>query len=313
MACHLVLAPEIRLRASRSQVREVATARPWKFGWFGPSTRFSRLVLFPAIVEPSLFLVTGASSGIGRMTAIALASAGAEVLAVGRRASALAETAAQGQGRIVTVEADVTVGLARAEIRRAVAGRSLSGLFHGAGIFPRGRLETMDLEGWRKAMATNVDARLHLVMDLRESLAGGRVLFPGSDASVNPRAGGAAYSVSKVASEMLWRCLCLELGDRIGFAIAKPGLVETQMLTDSIGASEEDFPARGVYVGMVERGETIAPEKIGAFFRWLLLEVPDGEFAGSRWDVRDAHHHEHWLRGELYSGKKSSSTPPSRS
>lgn len=257
-----------------------------------------------------LFLVTGASSGIGRMTALALAAAGAEVIAVGRRASALAETASQGRGRIVAVEADVTVGLARAEIRRAVGGRSLTGLVHSAGIFPRGRLETLDLEQWRMAMATNVDARLHLVMDLRESLVGGRVLFVGSDASVHPRAGGAAYSVSKVASEMLWRCLCLELGDRIGFAIAKPGLVETPMLTGSLDASEEDFPSRDVYVGMVERGETITPEKIGAFFCWLLLKVSDAEFAESRWDVRDANHHPHWLRGELYSKKQSSSAPP---
>ena len=253
-------------------------------------------------MNSDLFLVTGAGSGIGRATALALAAAGAEVLAIGRRPAELSETAARGHGRIVPVEADVTVGLARAEIRRAVGRRSLAGLVHGAGLFPRGRLETLDLEQWRMAMATNVDARLHLVMDLRESLVGGRVLFVGSDASVNPRAGGAAYSVSKVASEMLWRCLCLEFGDRIGFAIAKPGLVETRMLIDSLAASPEDFPARDVYAGMVERGETIAAETIGAFFCWLLREVSPAEFNGARWDVRDPEHHPRWLEGELYTG-----------
>lgn len=255
-----------------------------------------------SFMKDPLFLITGASRGIGRATAVALARAGSRVIAVGRDSEALSETTALGSGRIVGVEADITVGLARAEIRRAVARRPLAGLLHGAGIFPRGRLETLDLEQWRMAMATNLDARLHLVMDLRESLVGGRVLFPGSDASRQPRPGGAAYSVSKVASEMLWRCLCLELGDRIGFAIAKPGLVETRMLTDSLSASPEDFPAREVYVGMAERGETIAVETIGAFFAWLLLEVPDSEFHGSEWDVRDPEHHHRWLQGDLYAG-----------
>lgn len=247
---------------------------------------------------PALALVTGASAGIGRETASALAAAGFDVLAVARRAGPLAPPGAR--GKIDPVAADVTTAEGQARIRAAVGARSLDVLVHGAGIFPRGRITSLRPEDWHAALATNVHARLELVLGLREALAGGRVLFVGSDAAATPRAGGAAYSVSKAASEMLWRCLATELGGEIAFGMAKPGLVETGMLEESLRAPRDEFPAGDVYAAMRERGETIAASTVARFFRFLLLEMSREEFASRVWDIRAEEHHARWLAHPLY-------------
>jgi 2,3-dihydro-2,3-dihydroxybenzoate dehydrogenase len=246
---------------------------------------------------PALALVTGASAGIGRETASLLAGSGFDVLAIARRA----ELAPRGaKGAVEPVAADVTTAEGQARIRAAVGARSLDVLVHGAGVFPRGRITSLAPEDWRAAMATNVYARLELVLGLRESLAGGRVLSVGSDAAHTPRAGGAAYSVSKAASEMLWRCLATELGEEIAFGIAKPGLVETEMLEESLRAPRDAFPAGHVYAAMRERGETIAASTVARFFRFLLLETSREEFASRVWDIRADEHHPRWLTQPLY-------------
>ncbi|MBM4265640.1 MAG: SDR family oxidoreductase [Deltaproteobacteria bacterium] len=245
-------------------------------------------------------VVTGASSGIGRATALALARAGLEVLAVARREPELERLAAEAPERIRPLVADVTSADDRVRIREALRGEPLGALVHGAGVFPRGPLSGVSADDWRAAMATNVDARLHLVQELAPSLRGGRVLFVGSDAATTPRAGGAVYSISKAASLMLWRCLAVELGDEITFAMAKPGLVATDMLEGSLAAPRDAFPAGEVYEAMCARGETVAPETVARFFRWLLLETDAAELGADGWDIRDQHHHARWLEGPLY-------------
>lgn len=247
---------------------------------------------------PELAIVTGGSAGIGRATARALSRAGIDVLAVARRASIFPR--AEADGSIQSVSADVTTEDGLRRIRAAVAGRKVAALVHGAGVFPRGPIAQLSRDDWHGAMATNLHARLELVLALERQLAGGRVLFIGSDAARTPRPGGAAYSVSKAASEMLWRCLRAELGGEIAFGIAKPGLVETAMLEESLGAPRESFPAGEVYAAMRARGETISAETVARFFSFLLLEVDREELTRDIWDIRDASHHPRWLAGPLY-------------
>jgi len=97
----------------------------------------------------------------------------------------------------------------------------------------------------------------------------------------------------------LWKCLTTELGDEIAFGMAKPGLVETAMLDESLAADSRRFGAREVYAAMNDRGETIAADEVGTFFRWLLLDASPDSFSRV-WDIRDESHHEHWLSGPLY-------------
>lgn len=256
----------------------------------------------------SYSVVTGASAGIGRATVQALARAGERVIAVARREDPLRSLAEEfSPGCVTAVVADVTAPDAPDRIAASLGDAAVSTLVHGAGIFPRGPLTEMSRSVWEGAWQTNVSARLWLTAALRDALAGGRVLFVGSDAATTPRHGGGAYSVSKAGSAMLWKCLREELGDEIAFGIAKPGLVATAMLDGSLAADRSTFGAGAVYAAMNERGETISAETIGAFFRWLLLEVEREAFAADVWDVRDESHHARWLRGPLYRGPAPSS------
>lgn len=248
-------------------------------------------------------VVTGASAGIGRATALALARAGVPVVGVGRRGALLRRSEAD-ESRIEPVQADVTTSAGREKVVEAVAARPLAALVHGAGVFPRAPLSEMSHGAWESAMRTNVDARLWLTVALEERLVGGRVLFVGSDAATTPRHGGGAYSVSKAASFMLWKCLATEMGDRVSFGMAKPGLVETAMLDGSIAADPSRFGARDVYVGMSDRGETISAKKVAAFFVWLLTQTLPERFVADVWDIRDESHHAEWLSGPLYTGPR---------
>lgn len=248
----------------------------------------------------SLAIVTGASAGIGRATALALARHGVQVVAVARTSAQLASLAAEAPGLIEPITADVTVPADLARLVTAISGRRVDYLLHGAGIFPRGPLAALTAEDWQTAWSANVTSRLQLTLALREQLAGGRVLFIGSDAANAPRAGGAAYSVTQAASAMVWRCCTTELGDTIACALAKPGLVATAMLDASLAASAEQFPARAVYAAMQTRGETISADTVARFFCFLLLEASRTEFTAAPWDIRDAAHHTRWLQGALY-------------
>jgi hypothetical protein len=96
------------------------------------------------------------------------------------------------------------------------------------------------------------------------------------------------------------------MGDEIAFALAKPGLVATSMLDESLAAPRDQFPAGAVYEDMKRRGETIAPETVARFFRWLLLDVTREDFAREPWDIRERSHHHCWLSGPLYQGGASS-------
>lgn len=107
-----------------------------------------------------LAVVTGASAGIGRAVAIALAEAGLEVIAVARRARELEDVAAT--PRIHALPADVTGREGVARIGRAVGGRPLAVLVHGAGVFPRRRLPAQHLRWAPRAAGLRGGPGLHV-------------------------------------------------------------------------------------------------------------------------------------------------------
>jgi NAD(P)-dependent dehydrogenase (short-subunit alcohol dehydrogenase family) len=162
-------------------------------------------------------LVTGAGSGIGRATAIALSQAGYHVILAGRRADALAETARLG-GNLLAVATDVADAAAVRALfdRTAAEYGQLDLLFNNAGYnAPALPLEDLPLAELDAVLAVNVrGAMLCAAEAMRlmksQSPQGGRIVNTGSLSAHMPRPLTAAYSVSKHAITGLTKSILMD-------------------------------------------------------------------------------------------------------
>ncbi|MEV2255007.1 SDR family oxidoreductase [Streptomyces sp. NPDC050147] len=165
-------------------------------------------------------IITGASKGLGRALAAALAERGWGLVLDARTAGALDEAARDLAGRGARVEAvagDVTDAGHRADL--VAAARKLGGLdllvnnASALGAEPLVRLEELTLEGLRQALETNVVAALGLVQEalplLRASEAGA-VVDVSSDAAVEAYETWGGYGASKAALDHLSAVLAVE-------------------------------------------------------------------------------------------------------
>ncbi|MBU2964103.1 SDR family oxidoreductase [Amphritea sp. 2_MG-2023] len=238
-------------------------------------------------------IITGGGSGIGRACALSLAARGLNVIVVGRRLITLQDTAANYPENITTVQADICTEEGRQSIVDTVKGRSISVLIHAAGVFTIASLAQLTPTLWEQSLSTNLSARLFLTQNLLENLTNGRILFIGSRSAFTPRQGATAYCVSQAASLMLKNCLNLELAQaNISVGSLIPGPVDTQIMHQGIEADQAIYPD-----ALQQRTEQlIAPETVGEFSAWLLLERSSKQFSDSQWDIRDTKHHHYWLK-----------------
>ncbi len=162
-------------------------------------------------IEDSVIVVTGASSGIGRATAVELARRGAKVVLVARREAALAEVAREcaeqargGADRVLVAPADVSDAAAVERVaERTVAefGR-IDGWVNNAGVTMFGRLVDVPLDDVRRVLDVNVMGQVH---GARAALP--RMIAQGSGVLVNvssilgviAQPYGSAYTMSKFA------------------------------------------------------------------------------------------------------------------
>src|SRR6202795_5355235 len=190
-------------------------------------------------------LVTGASRGIGRATAAALARAGAHVLVhYGRSAqeaeSLVSEIQAKG-GRAQAISADLGTpsGAALlAEQVRSIVGDRLDVLVLNAGISKAARIADYTVEDFNKLFATNVRGQFFLVQQLLPVLGEGSSIVVISSATARTVVGKPglenpsviAYASTKGAIETLvkhWAAILGPGGIRVN-AIA-PGVIDTDM------------------------------------------------------------------------------------
>ncbi len=247
-------------------------------------------------------IITGAGSGIGKALAHQLASENINILAVGRRTSALEETRSYNPEQIQVLSADVSSDTDLNKIQSASENMpSPLGIFHGAGIYQIDNLADISPENWQASFNINVTARLALTQKMLPGLHNGRILFIGSDAAKNIRLGASAYSIAQAASQTLVDALKQELQLRnIYVNYFKPGLVETDMVKTFMKAPAEIFPAVEEYKNIIADGRLSKPETVASFAKWLLLNTDNQDFIHKAWDIRDKWHHNHWLQGNLY-------------
>lgn len=243
-------------------------------------------------------VVTGGGSGIGRAAAHKLAAAGFTVIIAGRQLLPLQQTAASYPTQIVVVQSDVACPEGRQAIVTAVAGRSIYALVQAAGVFDTTSLKQVTLAQWEQTFAVNVTARVFLIQALLPQLSDSRILFIGSRSATTARKGAMAYCASQAASKMLQQCLQEELSSsNIALASLVPGPVDTRIMQQGINADPTIYPD-----AVIQREESlISATTVADFIAWLLVHTTTKEFTDKPWDIRDHHHHQHWLiQRELY-------------
>ena len=204
-------------------------------------------------------LVTGASSGIGQATALALARHGAAVALAARREDRLQELADQiseqgGRGR--AIEADITDGdEAQAAVEATVSefGR-LDTLINNAGVMLLGPAVDAPLQEWEQMVAINVRGLLYCAHAALPHLLGAAEDGPrqvadmvniSSVAGRVARSGSAVYNLTKHGVDAFSEALRQEVtGRHVRISLVEPGAVATELRTHNRPEIQEQIGQR---------------------------------------------------------------------
>ena len=166
--------------------------------------------------DAKIALVTGAGSGIGRASALALSKAGWSVVLAGRRPEELATTAAAAAGETLAVPTDVAEASSVEALFEAIQARfgRLDLVFNNAGTgAPPVPLEDLDIAAWRRVVDVNLTGAFLCTQGafrIMKAQGGGRIINNGSISAHAPRPRSAAYTATKHAITGLTKSTALD-------------------------------------------------------------------------------------------------------
>ena len=223
-------------------------------------------------------LVTGASRGIGRAIATALAKAGADVFCTSTKAGGCAETLAAiaalpaGSGKGTALVADVADAASVEALAKAVldgAGK-LDFLVNNAGITRDGLFLRMGAEDFDAVLATNLRGTFLVCKAFARAMAkarGGRIVNVGSVVGLTGNAGQANYAAAKAGLVGMTKSLAAEVASRnITCNAVAPGFIQTAM-TDVLNDQQKEFIS-----GRIPAGRMGSPAEIAAAVTYLASE-----------------------------------------
>ncbi|MEI6072822.1 MAG: SDR family oxidoreductase [Verrucomicrobiae bacterium] len=200
-------------------------------------------------------IVTGASSGIGRATAIRFAADGWDVCINARREESLRELLAglpEGDHLVSVGDySDATVAAAMSENIRARWGR-LDALVNCAGAFQPAPAVNSPLEQWRRPLDTMVNGAVRMTrVAVPLMTSGGRVIHVTSIHGERAEANASAYAMAKAAINSFSRGLALELAaEGILVNVIAPGFIDTPMsVINGVNELESEWFKENYVVG----------------------------------------------------------------
>jgi NAD(P)-dependent dehydrogenase (short-subunit alcohol dehydrogenase family) len=222
--------------------------------------------------ESGAVVVTGASTGIGRATALFLDKNGYRVFAGVRKEADAKSLAEEGSDNLTPVTIDVTeensVKSAKDEVERALGTDGLVGLVNNAGVGDGGPVETMDLDVLRNVLEVNLvgqvavtQAFLPLIRKVPGTIVfiasiGGRIASP----FMSP------YNTSKFAIEALGESLRQELAPwAIDVVVVEPGSIDTPIWKKGAETIDDQFAklsptAKRLYSKQLKRMDEVLTE-----------------------------------------------------
>ncbi|MEZ0070298.1 NAD(P)-dependent dehydrogenase (short-subunit alcohol dehydrogenase family) [Streptacidiphilus sp. MAP12-20] len=234
-------------------------------------------------------IVTGASRGLGRALALALAERGWDVVVGGRSGGALAELAA-GQPRIRVVVGDVTDAWHRTAL--LTTAWDLGGLdlvVNNAGVLGGEGLATtaeLSLDELRRAFEVNVIAPLGLAQEALPMLraAGGALINISSDAAVEAYPTWGGYGSTKAALD-LWSAVLAHEEESVRVWWVDPGEMRTAMYAaaDAAAAAEAPLPEQEAVPGLLALLDARPPS--GRYLAAALAVRGDDTAAGTVTDT----------------------------
>jgi NADP-dependent 3-hydroxy acid dehydrogenase YdfG len=229
-------------------------------------------------LDGKVALVTGASSGIGEATAIALAEAGAAVAIGARREDRLDALAAKlrdGGSRVRQLSLDVTDGQACQEAvgrtRDELGG--LDVLVNNAGVMLLGTIVGADPDDWRRMISTNVLGLMymtHAAIDGMVEQGSGDVVNISSVAGRVARKGAGVYNASKWAVNAFSESLRQEVTGRgVRISLVEPGAVDTELRTHITQTAAREESAR--FAGTIRQ---LQSEDIARAILYVVTQPP---------------------------------------
>jgi NAD(P)-dependent dehydrogenase (short-subunit alcohol dehydrogenase family) len=225
-------------------------------------------------------LITGASSGIGRMMALTLAEAGAAVVLLARNRERLDEAVSEirqagGQAERLACDVGNRDELARAAAQSAAAFGAPDILVSAAGVNPRPLVENITPEIWDEVMAVNLDAPFFLAQALVPAMRArrwGRIINISSQQAIRAFNNSGAYGVSKGGISAMTRGLA-EAWSRDGVTCNAigPGYVRTGMTGAVFDGGERERWARSLTL----TGRNSEPEDLRGITLFLASRASD--------------------------------------
>ena len=226
-------------------------------------------------------IVTGASSGIGEATAVALGRRGDRVVLAARRAERLerlAERVRAAGGEALTIACDVAE---RAQVRALVdetmaAWGRIDVLVNNAGVMPLAPMAKCRMDDWDRMIDVNLKGLLWgigFTLPIMLEQGTGHVVNVSSVAGRRIFPGGSVYCATKHGVHALSEGLREELAERaktdgntIRVTVIAPGVVRTE-LPDSITDAETREISRGYYDGFVD---PLTSEDVAGSIAWVI-------------------------------------------